>query len=223
ETRRVVKDNRKYLALGSTVKSMEKVRTLLDDKQAKQAVAELKKQVLPALAELRGSEDEEKRQSAAGLADATAILLNNCALALSPSTSPRPAQESFDLLDEAAKLAETRKTRKLIRKNRRWLTRHSRLGPYIVALEATLSGLKRAQELLRDKQPDRAATELEKRVLPRANELRGCKVWKFRLAAARLSDQTAVLLNNCAVALVPEVTAPKRRSIQLLDVAMSVA
>ncbi|MBC9727896.1 hypothetical protein [Streptomyces sp. TRM68367] len=223
ETRRIVTGNRKYLVLGSVVKSMEKVRTLLDDNKAERAVAELKSHVLPRLTELRGSEDREKRENAAKLADATAVLLNNCAIALSPGTAPSPAQESFELLDEAAKLAETRQARKLIRKNRRRLNDHTRLGPYTAALDATLTGLKRAQELLRTNKPDRAAAEIEDRVLRRVRELRECKAWKIRFAASRLSDQTAVLLNNCAVALVPDVAAPKRRSIRLLESALTVA
>ncbi|ORT53631.1 hypothetical protein BKD26_37815 [Streptomyces sp. CB03238] len=223
ETSKIVTDNRKYLVLGSAVKSLEKVRRFLDEQKPGRAAAELRKHVLPQLTELRRSEDREKRQSAAKLADATAVLLNNCAVALSPASKPSPARESFDLLDEAAKLAGTRKTRKLVRKNRRQLTQHSRLGPYVVVLEATLSGLKSAQELLRGNKPDRAATELTERVVPRVKELRGSTTWKFRFAASRLSDQTAVLLNNCAVALVPEVTAPKQRSIRLLEVALTVA
>ncbi len=223
ETRRIVTGNRKHLALNSVVKSMEKVRTLLDDKQAGKAVAEMRNRVLPILTELRQSEDGEKRQSAAKLGDATAILLNNCAIALSPGTAPSPAQESFELLDEAAELAETRQARKLVRKNRRRLNDHSRLGPYTEALDATLSGLKRAQELLRGNKPDRAASELQERVLPHVRKLGECKAWKIRFAASRLSDQTAVLLNNCAVALVPEVAAPKQRSIRLLKSASTVA
>lgn len=223
ETRRLVSGNRKHLALSSAMNSLEKVRTLLDDNQADQAAAELRNRVLPTLTELRRSEDREKRQSAAKLGDATAILLNNCAIALSPGTAPSPAQESFDLLDEAAKLAETRQARKLIRQNRRRLNDHSRLGPYTEALQATLSGLQRAQELLRANKAEQAASELEDRVLRQVRKLRECKAWKIRFAASRLSDQTAVLLNNCAVALVPEVSAPKRRSIRLLETASTVA
>ncbi|KMS70342.1 hypothetical protein ACM01_32105 [Streptomyces viridochromogenes] len=223
ETRRIVTGNRKHLALNSVVKSMERVRKLLDDKQTAKAVAEMRNRVLPILTELRQSEDGEKRQSAAKLGDTTAILLNNCAIALSPGTAPSPAQESFELLDEAAKLAETRQARKLIRKNRRRLNDHSRLGPYTEALDATLSGLKRAQELLRGNKPDRAASELQERVLPQVKKLGECRAWKIRFAASRLSDQTAVLLNNCAVALVPEVSAPKQQSIRLLKSALTVA
>lgn len=223
ETRRVVKDNQKHLGLGSIVKSLEKAHTLLDKKQAGQAVAELRRQVLPDLAQLRGSEDREKRQSAAQLGDATAVLLNNCALALSADNSPRSTREGLDLLDEAVKLAETRKTRKLVRKNRRRLGQYSRLGAYAETIEAAVSGLERAQELLRGKEPDRAASEIEKRVMPRLKVLREGTSWKLRLPASRLSDQTAVLLNNCAVALVPEATAPKQRSIRLLEVASTLA
>ena len=61
------------------------------------------------------------------------------------------------------------------------------------------------------------------RVLPQVNKLRECKEWKIRFTASRLSDQTAVLLNNCAVALVPEITAPTQRSIRLLEDALTVA
>ncbi|MFE7270049.1 hypothetical protein [Streptomyces sp. NPDC057623] len=223
ETRRIVTGNRKHLALGSVVKSLEKVRTLLDDNQAQRAVAEMRSRVLPVLTELRQSEDAEKRRGAARLGDATAILLNNCAIALSPGTAPSPARESFELLDEAAKLVETRQARKLVRKNRRRLDDHSRLGPYTEALDATLSGLKRAQEHLSGNKPERAAAEIEERVLPRIRKLSECRAWKIRFAASRLSDRTAVLLNNCAVALVPEVAAPKQRSIRLLKTALTVA
>jgi hypothetical protein len=222
ETRRIVTDNRKFLGLASTVKSLDEVRRLLDDEKPRRAAERLRKQVLPELTELSRSEDGEKRRSAAQLADATAVLLNNCAVALSPASEPSPARESFDLLDEAAKLAGTRKTRKLVRKNRRGLTRQSRLGPYIAALDATVSDLRSAQELLRGDEPDRAATRLTERVVPRLEELRGAP-WKFRFAASRLSDRTAILLNNCAVGLVPEATAPKQRSIRLLEAASALA
>jgi hypothetical protein len=224
ETRRIVTDNRKYVALGSTVRLLDEARGLLDEDEPARAATVLRKRVLPELAELRRSTDRERRQGAAKLADQTAILLNNCALALSPSTSPSPARQSFELLNEAAKLPKTsRKTRKLVRKNRRQLTQHSRLGPYSAAIEAVVSGLKRAQELLRGNRPDDAASVIEKRVVPRVRELRGAKVWKVRRVGSRLSDQTAILLNNCAVALVPEITAPKQRSIRLLKVALTVA
>ena len=223
ETRRIVQDNLEYQALGSALRSLNKVHELLDEAQPERAAAVLKKHVLPALTELRQSEDRQERQSAAPFADATALMLNNCAVALSPSTSPSPAQESFDLLDKAAELTGTRRTRKLIRKNRRRLTKHSRVGPYAVALEAALSGLRSARESLRDDKPGTAASKIEQRVLPRIEELGECTVWKFQAAIRKLSDHTALLLNNCAVALVPEVTSPRQRSIYLLEVASTMA
>lgn len=223
ETRRLVSDNRKHLALSSAVNSLERVHTLLDDNRAEDAAAELRDRVLPILTEQRRSKDKETRKTAVRFCDTTAILLSNCAVALSPGSAPSPAQESFDLLDEAAGLANTRLTRKLVRQNRRRLNDHSRLGPYTEALQAASTGLQRAQKLLHANKAEQAASEVEDRVLRQVRKVRQCKSWKIRFAASRLGDQTAVLLNNCAVALVPQPSAPKRRSIRLLETAWPLA
>ena len=223
ESRHIVHSNQQQLLAESTVQDMEQVRTLLEEKQSERALALLRSRVLPNLDTLRASEDDAVRRGVDQLTDGAAVLLNNCAVALSPPGSPAPDRRSSELLDEAARLARTRGTRKLVRKNRRRLTRGTGFGLHAAALDQAVSGLTEAESLLRRQRPSQAAEVIEQRVVPQLDVLRTCRGWRSRRTAAKVADQTAVLLNNCAVALVPDLAAPKGESIRLLDVALDAA
>ncbi|AUH39611.1 hypothetical protein [Streptomyces sp. CMB-StM0423] len=222
ETRELVADNRAHVEYLALLPAMDRAHTLLEEDQPWQAAAALQKEVLPLLAELRTSDDKEARDNAAKFTDGAAILLNNCALALAGDSSPSAVRTRADFLDQALELAETRRTRKLVRKNRRQAARHARIAPYSDAFRLAVSGLERAQRLLRDNRPGRAAAEIESHVVPHTDKLAECRVRKVRRPAARLADQTAILLNNCALALDPVGTSPEE-SRRLLSVAHGVA
>lgn len=231
DRRGVVKSNQKHLSLEAAQEGVREVRALLTQGQADSAAAELENQLVPTLTELRTSQDKDVRDEAAKLRDQTALLLNDCAAALFARSASSHEQRSSDLLDEALRLAESGKARRLISKNRRRLTRNdgrrltvdTGIGSYYAAFEAATDSLVSAQSLLRDGRPDRAASEIENGAVRQIGTLRSRQVRTLRRPAAELIEQTAILLNNCAVALAPEASAPRQESIRLLDVALSVA
>ncbi|WP_125938036.1 hypothetical protein [Streptomyces sp. WAC 06738] len=222
ETRRLVADNREHVEYLAILPALDRAHTHLEADEPWKAAQALQKEVLPLLAGLRTSEDKGARDTAAKFTDGTAILLNNCALALADDSSPAAVRTRAEFLDQALELAETRRTRRLVRKNRRQAARHARLAPYSDAFRFAVSGLERAQRLLRDNKPGRAAAEIESHVVPHVDKLAECRVRKLRRPAANLVDQTAILLNNCALALDPVKVSPNETR-RLLSVAHGVA
>ncbi|MFF0725953.1 hypothetical protein [Streptomyces sp. NPDC004134] len=222
ETRALVADNREHVEYLALLPAIDRVYSLLEEAESWKAAEALRKEVLPLLMELRMSDDKETRDNAAKFTDVVAILLDHCALALAGDSSSAAVRTRAEFLDEAWELAETRGTLKLVRKHRRQAAKQARIAPYSDAFRLAVSGVERAQRLLRDNKPARAAAEIESHVVPHIDKLAGYRARKLRRPSARLVDQTAILLNNCALALDPVRTSPEE-SRRLLSVAHRVA
>jgi hypothetical protein len=157
------------------------------------------------------------------LADTTALVLNNCAVALSPAsdTAP-PVRESFDLLDLALRLKPYEGTRRTIEENRArldeagvWLAKGKpAFDPVVTALETAARRL--------DRNDARGAAGTLEAATPLLHELRGLRrgalagLSGIPEAVDRLSDSAAILFNNCAIALAP---GDSRRGLRLLECA----
>ncbi|CAL9292042.1 hypothetical protein [Streptomyces sp. SudanB52_2052] len=142
------------------------------------------------------------------LVDTTALLLNNCAVALSPaSDSAPPDRESFGLLDLALRLRPYEETRRTIEQNR---ARLEEAGVWFStarpAFDPVVAALERAARQL-DRRDARGAADTLEAALPSLHELRRLRRGAFAAlpdvpqAVDRLCDSAAILLNNCALAL----------------------
>lgn len=187
------------------------------------AAASLRARVVPAVERLGAFAGFGMSLGVGQLADTTALLLNNCAVALSPAsdTAP-PVRESFDLLDLALRLKPYEGTRRTIEENRArldeagvWLAKGKpAFDPVVTALETAARRLDRNDAW-------GAAGTLEA-ATPRLHELRGLRrgalagLSGIPEAVDRLSDSAAVLFNNCAIALAP---GDSRRGLRLLEYA----
>ncbi|GGX06996.1 hypothetical protein [Streptomyces lomondensis] len=142
------------------------------------------------------------------LSDGTALLLNNCAVALSPASDTAPPdRESFVLLDLALRLKPYEETRRTIEQNR---ARLDEAGVWFTkakpAFDPVVAALEKASRQLDRKDARGAAATLEA-ALPSLHELRRLSRGAFaalpdvRQAVDRLCDSAAILLNNCALGL----------------------
>lgn len=142
------------------------------------------------------------------LADTTALLLNNCAVALSPASDTAPPdRESFRLLELALRLKPYDDTRRTIEQNRArleeagvWVsTAKPAFDPVVTALETA------ARQL--DRKDARGAAGTLEAAVPSLHELRRLRRGAFAAlpdvpqAVDRLCDSAAILFNNCAIAL----------------------
>ncbi|MFH8655315.1 hypothetical protein [Streptomyces afghaniensis] len=187
------------------------------------AAGSLRARVVPAVERLGAFAGFGMSLGVGQLADTTALLLNNCAVALSPAsdTAP-PVRESFDLLDLALRLKPYEGTRRTIEENRArldeagvWLAKGKpAFDPLVTALETAARRL--------DRNDARGAAGTLEAATPLLHELRGLRrgalagLSGIPEAVDRLSDSAAILFNNCAIALAP---GDSRRGLRLLEYA----
>ncbi|MFH9003284.1 hypothetical protein ACH4E5_08550 [Streptomyces afghaniensis] len=185
------------------------------------AAGSLRARVVPAVERLGAFAGFGMSLGVGQLADTTALLLNNCAVALSPAsdTTP-PVRESFALLDLALRLKPYEGTRRTIEENRArldeagvWLAKGKpAFDPVVTALETAARRL--------DRNDARGAADTLEAATPLLHELRGLRrgalagLSGIPEAVDRLSDSVAVLFNNCAIALTP---GDSRRGLRLLE------
>ncbi|MEU0198017.1 MULTISPECIES: hypothetical protein [unclassified Streptomyces] len=178
-------------------------------KTAATAVAgDLRARVVPMVERLGAFTGLGMSLGVAQLADTTALLLNNCAVALSPASDTAPPdRESLGLLDLALRLKPYEETRRTIEQNRARLeeagvwfsTAKPAFDPVVAALETAARQLGRKDA--------RGAVGTLEAALPSLHELRRLSRGAFAAlpdvpqAVDRLCDSTAILLNNCALAL----------------------
>lgn len=200
---------------------------------AVQVARGLRETVVPNVERLRAFAACGMSLPVAQLNDTTALLINNCAVALSPEPEKSaPAGESFELLDLALRLEPYDETRRIIQQNRTRLGDANTWCTTVKPLyDPFVAGLERASGLLTENHPE-AAVEAVEGVVPLLRELRALKAREtrgvpgFQENIAQLCDSTAVLLNNCAVAVTDGRTTghgPRvpdyHKGLQLLDVA----
>ncbi|MEU0390861.1 hypothetical protein [Streptomyces chartreusis] len=182
-----------------------------DRKRAATAAAgSLRARVVPAVERLGAFSGFGMSLGVGQLSDTTALLLNNCAVALSPaSETTRPVRESFDLLDLALRLKPYEGTRRTIEQNRArldeagvWFDKAKpAFDPVVTALETA------ARQL--DRNDARGAAGTLEAATPLVHELRRLRRGSLAglpdipAAVDRLSDSAAILCNNCAIALAP--------------------
>jgi hypothetical protein len=171
------------------------------------AAGSLRARVVPVVERLGAFAGTGMSLGVGQLADTTALLLNNCAVALSPAsdTAP-PVRESFDLLDLALRLKPYEGTRRTIEQNR---SRLDEAGVWFdkakPAFDPVVKALERAARQLDRSDAQGAADTLEAATLP-LRRLRGgalAGLPDIPEAVDRLSDSAAILFNNCAIALAP--------------------
>jgi hypothetical protein len=174
------------------------------------AAGSLRARVVPVVEQLGAFAGTGMSLGVGQLADTTALLLNNCAVALSPAsdTAP-PVRESFDLLDLALRLKPYEGTRRTIEQNR---SRLDEAGVWFdkakPAFDPVVKALERAARQLDRSDAQGAADTLEAATLP-LHELRRLRrgalagLPDIPEAVDRLSDSAAILFNNCAIALAP--------------------
>ncbi|MET9679241.1 hypothetical protein [Streptomyces coeruleorubidus] len=172
------------------------------------AAGTLRARVVPVVERLGAFADFGMSLGVGQLSDTTALLLNNCAVALSPTsdTTP-PVRDSFDLLDLALRLKPYEGTRRTIEQNRArldeagvWFDKAKpAFDPVVTALETA------ARQL--DRNDARGAAGTLEAAVPLLHELRRLRrgvlagLPDIPDAVDRLSDSAAILFNNCAIAL----------------------
>ncbi|GAP52582.1 hypothetical protein [Streptomyces azureus] len=186
------------------------------------AAGTLRARVVPVVERLDAFADFGMSLGVGQLSDTTALLLNNCAVALSPaSDATPPVRESFDLLDLALRLKPYEGTRRTIEQNRArldeagvWFDKAKPVfDPVVKALETAARQLDRSDA-------QGAADTLEAATLP-LHELRRLRrgalagLPDIPDAVDRLCDSAAILFNNCAIALAPGCG----RGLRLLELA----
>ncbi|MER7403690.1 hypothetical protein ABT373_14660 [Streptomyces sp. NPDC000070] len=187
------------------------------------AAGSLRARVVPAVERLGAFADTGMSLGVGQLADTTALLLNNCAVALSPAsdTAP-PVRESFDLLELALRLKPYEETRRTIEQNR---ARLDEAGVWFdkakPAFDPVVKAVETAARQL-DRNDARGAAGTLEAATPLLHELRRLRrgalagLPDLPDAVDRLSDSAAILFNNCAIALGP---GGGGRGVRLLELA----
>ncbi|MEU6177275.1 hypothetical protein [Streptomyces coeruleorubidus] len=198
--------------------------TEYDRKAAATAAAgTLRARIVPVVERLDAFADFGMSLGVGQLSDTTALLLNNCAVALSPTseTTP-PVRDSFNLLDLALRLKPYEGTRRTIEQNR---ARLDEAGVWFdkakPAFDPVVKVLETAARQLERNDAHGAAGTLEAAV-PLLHELRRLRrgalagLPDIPDAVDRLSDSAAILFNNCAIAL---AAGDGGRGLRLLELA----